>query len=300
MLSPELINTDPGRTDIQLGPLTAEHAGRCGEIIYTAFRSVADRYGFPADFPSVEAAVPLAAAFIANPDIYGVGAWENGRLIGTNFLDERAGIRGVGPITVDPAVQGRGVGRLLMQDVLRRGEGAKGIRLVQDAFNTASYALYASLGFSVREPLMLMTGRPAQADVPNGLVRPLRNADLEACARMCEAVHGFDRKSELCDTAHAFPAFVLVRKGKLRAYLSAANFWPLNHGVADSDDDLIHLLTGAAAQLDGPLSFLLPTRETTLFQWCLKQGFRCVKPMTLMSTGMYQRPSAGYFPSVMF
>ncbi len=297
------MNTGSDRKDaapIRFRRLIPADTGCCGQIIYAAFKAVAERHGFPPDFPSVEAATALAKDFIQHPGIYGVAAVEDGGFVGSNFLDERSLIRGVGPITVDPAAQSRGVGRKLMEKVLLRGRGAKGIRLVQDAFNTASYGLYASLGFVVREPLMLMTGRPAAADGINGLVRPFHEKDLEACGRLCEYVHGFDRKAELSDTAQSFPAFVLVRNGQVRAYLTAANFWPLNHGVADSDEDLIHLIAGAAAQLDGPLSFLLPTRETTLFQWSLSHGFRCVKPMTLMSMGRYQKPAAGFFPSVMF
>jgi hypothetical protein len=34
----------------------------------------------------------------------------DGRVVGSNFLDERGPVRGVGPITVDPAAQGRGSG----------------------------------------------------------------------------------------------------------------------------------------------------------------------------------------------
>src|SRR5215204_4098113 len=66
----------------------------------------------------------------------------------------------IGPITVDPSVQGGGVGRQLMQAVIERARGAMGARLVQDAFNTRSYSLYASIGFDLREPLLLMRGTP--------------------------------------------------------------------------------------------------------------------------------------------
>ena len=46
----------------------------------------------------------------------------DGRIVGSNFLDERSPIRGVGPITVAPEGQNSGVGRKLMQAVLERGE----------------------------------------------------------------------------------------------------------------------------------------------------------------------------------
>ncbi len=45
---------------------------------------------------------------------FSVVAEVEGRLAGSNVLDERAVIRGVGPITIDPVVQNLGVGRKLM------------------------------------------------------------------------------------------------------------------------------------------------------------------------------------------
>ena len=39
-----------------------------------------------------------------------------------------------------------------MEAVIERGEGAPGIRLLQDAFHMRSLSLYTSLGFDVKEP----------------------------------------------------------------------------------------------------------------------------------------------------
>ena len=132
----------------------------CGRIIYEAFKGINEAHGFPPDFPSMEVATQLAEAFIANPSIFAVIAEVDGKVVGSNFLWEGDPIRSVGPISVDPAAQGAGIGRRLMQAVLERGKDAAGIRLVQDAFNTRSISLYASLGFQAKEPLMLMSGRP--------------------------------------------------------------------------------------------------------------------------------------------
>ena len=64
-----------------------------------------------------------------------VVAEQPGRIVGSNFMDERSPILGVGPISVDPAVQNGGIGRRLMQDVLDRAaaKNARGVRLVQAA-----------------------------------------------------------------------------------------------------------------------------------------------------------------------
>ncbi|MBD0326809.1 MAG: GNAT family N-acetyltransferase, partial [Pyrinomonadaceae bacterium] len=83
------------------------------------------------------------------------------------------------------------------------------------------------------------------------------------------------------------------------AYASAPHFWALNHAVAESEADMRALLTGAGNLSDGQsLSFLLPTRQTELFRWCLKNGMRAVKTMTLMAMGEYHEPRGCYLPSV--
>ena len=79
-----------------------------------------------------------------------------------------ASIAGIGPVTVDPAAQDDGVGRALMEAVLRRerDRGVAGIRLVQTAYHYRSLALYAKLGFVVREPLSVVQGTPPALSDP--------------------------------------------------------------------------------------------------------------------------------------
>jgi hypothetical protein len=78
-----------------------------------------------------------------------------------------------------------------MEAVLERGTGAAGIRLLQDAFNTQSMSLYASLGFEVKEPVVVMGGTLRRPAAPGIDVRPLTHGDLEACEQLHLGVHGF-------------------------------------------------------------------------------------------------------------
>ncbi|MDQ3803100.1 MAG: GNAT family N-acetyltransferase [Acidobacteriota bacterium] len=299
-ISPSAASTGTAAGAPALRPARAEDAAECGRIIYEAFKSIHDRHDFRRDFASVEAATQLAEMFINHPSFYGVAAEVDGRVVGSNFLDERSDVRGVGPITVDPGLQQKGVGRLLMRDVIERGRGARGIRLVQDSFNMLSLSLYASLGFDVTEPLALVEGSPKAAPRAGAEVRPMREEDLAGCAALCERVHGFSRAGELRDALRHFKPYVLVRGGRVAAYASAPTFWPLNHGVAETEDDMRALLAGAAARCEEPLRMLVPTRQASLFRWCLGEGLRVVKPMTLMTMGEYQKPSGCWFPSVLF
>jgi predicted N-acetyltransferase YhbS len=284
----------------EIRPATPADSEACGRIIFEAFRGIADRHGFPWDFPSEEAGAQLATTFIEAPSIYGVVAELDGRVVGSNFMAEGDPIRGIGPITVDPAVQGSSVGRRLMEAALARAGDALGVRLVQDAFNTRSMSLYASLGFDVREPLLLMQGTPRSGPDLGYAVRPMTAADLDACGALCTAVHGVERTHELQEALRLFAPFVVEREGRITGYLSAATFWLMNHGVAETELDMRALLAGAGAMSPEPLSMLLPTRQANLFRWCLHQGLRAIKPMTLMTMGHYQEPKGCYFPSVLY
>jgi GNAT superfamily N-acetyltransferase len=281
-------------------PAVATDTEVCGRIIYEAFKGITDRHGFPPHFPSVEIAIGRADFCIRHPSIVGVVAESDSRIIGSNFLDERDPIRGLGPVTVDPHVQVHGVGRRLMEAVLERSRGAVGVRLVQDSFNMLSVSLYASFGFEVKEPLLLMRGRPTSKPSLAIEVRPLESDDLGACAALCRKVHGFERLNELRDAAKTLSPLVALRERRITAYALTLTMSSRNYAVAETQEDMKALLLGAAAMNSEPLSFLLPVREANLFRWSLSEGFRAVMPMTLMAMGEYQEPEGCYFPSILY
>jgi hypothetical protein len=156
------------------------------------------------------------------------------------------------------------------------------------------------MGFDAKEPILLMTGTPKSQPPSDVEVRPLAIDDLERCAALCRQVHGFDRGRELTDALKLFSPVAAVRGGRVTAYASTATFWPLNHGVAESEADMRALLLGAATLTSEPLAFLLPIRQAEFFRWCLSEGLRVVKPMTLMARGQYREPTGCWFCSVLY
>jgi GNAT superfamily N-acetyltransferase len=241
----------------------------------------------------------MLGVWIRHPAVWGVVAEVDGRIVGSNFLDERDPVRGVGPITVSPDGQNAGVGRKLMAAVLERGEGARGIRLVQDGFHMRSLSLYSSLGFDVTASCVVMNGIP-RGGPPTGVeVRPLTEDDLEQCEVLCKKVHGFGRTGALRDSIEASAPFGVLRGGRIVAYATTLTFWPMAHGVAEREEDMQALLLGAAAAVDEPLALLVPLRSG-LLRWCLEQGLRGVKPMNVMARGEYQEPQGSWFPSVLY
>jgi N-acetylglutamate synthase-like GNAT family acetyltransferase len=80
----------------------------------------------------------------SHPSFFCVVAEHDGKVVGSNCLDERTRIAGVGPITIDPGTQNRSVGRQLMQAVMARASERKfgGLRLVQAAYHNRSLSLF--------------------------------------------------------------------------------------------------------------------------------------------------------------
>jgi predicted N-acetyltransferase YhbS len=283
---------------ITLRPGTAADAGACGEICYHAFAVIARQHNFPPDLPSADVGIELLAALLARPDVYSVVAESGGRVVGSNFLWESTRIAAVGPITVDPEGQNSAVGRALMLDVMARARrgGFAGIRLVQAAYHNRSLALYTKLGFDAREALTTLQGPPVGTMLPGHAVRPATPGDIDACDALCRAVHGHDRSAEVREAVTQGSATVVERHGRLTGYATVVGFF--GHSVAETNDDLKALI--AAAQTFAGPGFLLPTRNSDVFRWCLTNGLRVVQPMTLMSIGLYNEPRGAFMPSVLY
>lgn len=285
--------------DIHIRLMKQEDVETCGLICYNAFKNSANSHNFRSDHSSPAFSIQLAQSFFANPEIFSIVAERDNNIIGSNYLTEYDVVRAVGPLTIGPTVQSEGAGRQLMQAVIERGNAANSIRLVQDAFDQASLSLYTSLGFDVKEPLVVIEGTVKGDVLSNIEIRSLQEQDLTQCAELCRSVHGIKRTGDLKNTPSFLTAFVALRDDRIIAYASAPHFWASNHAIAQSEEDMQALLTGVGNKSgDRPLSLLLPTRQSNLFRWCLNQGMRVVKPATLMAMGEYQEPNGCYLPSV--
>lgn len=289
------VSTQP---EVTIREATPADAAVCGEICYRAFSTISAEHNFPCDIPNQEVAIGLLGMMFSHPGFYCLVAESDGRIIGSNCLDERSIIAGIGPITVDPGVQNRGAGRELMKVVMDRARerGAPGIRLVQAAFHNRSLALYTRLGFDIREPLACLQGQPLQRTIAGCAVRAAETADLDACNALSLQVHGFDRARELADGIQQKSALVVERGGRITGYASSLAFF--GHATAETNVDL-QALIASPDSFGGP-GILVPSRNTTVLRWCLGNGLRIVQPMTLMSTGLYNEPDGAWLPSVSF
>ncbi|MEX2247010.1 MAG: GNAT family N-acetyltransferase [Dehalococcoidia bacterium] len=275
----------------------AEDVPELGRICYEAFKDISERHGFEPDFPSVELASLVVGLLVQNEDVQSVAAVDGGVLRGSNFLNMWGDIGGIGPISVDPGAQGEGIGRKLMLDALAHAaqQGVEMVRLCQDAFNMQSLALYASVGFVVREPLAylaLSTAGPADADC-----RPGTADDLDAMEELSRRVYGVSRRGEGALLMQlGFPCLVRERGGRVRGYLLGT---AMGHGLAESDADLLALMASMGASTEDAHAFV-PMRNGELYRQALAAGHRNQKVMNLMSVGPYEEPVGTWAPSVMF
>ena len=282
--------------NLKLRPGTPEDAERCGTICYEAFTTISSAHNFPQDFPSPAVAIGLLSWMLADSRFFSVVAEVDGRVVGSNFLDERDAIAGVGPITIEPSVQNQSVGRALMEAVHARAaeRGVPGVRLLQAGYHGRSLSLYTKLGYEVREPIACMQGAAIKGTIPDHTVRSARESDLEACNQLCVRVHGVHRGGELLDAIKRGSATVVENHGEVTGYATIVGFF--GHAVGETNRELKALIA-AAPEFAGP-GFLLPIRNADLFRWCLQQGLRVVQPLTLMSRGLYSEPAGAFLPSI--
>jgi predicted N-acetyltransferase YhbS len=241
-------------------------------------------------------AIGLLSKQFSHPNYYSVVAELDGRVVGSNFLDERSSIVAVGPVSVDPSEQNRSIGRQLMQHLLDRIEEQRfpGARLVTEAYHSRSFSLYAKLGFEAREPLSVMQGPPIAKEIPGFSVRRATEEDLGVCNQLSRKVHGHDRSGELLDAIKGGIATVVEHDGRISGYATLVAFF--GHAVGETNEDLKALI-GSASEFLGP-GFFLPTRNADLLRWCLAHGLRVVYQSILMSFGLYNEPEGAFLPSV--
>jgi predicted N-acetyltransferase YhbS len=275
-----------------------DDASECGRICYEAFRAIAEEHNFPPDFPSTEVAVSMLSTMLSSASSFGAVAELDGKIVGSNFLDERNPISGVGPISIDPRAQNQAIGGRLMRAVMERSQtkGFAGIRLVQSGYHSRSLSLYSKLGFEVREHLSCMQGNAIGGSIPGCTVRAAVEGDLDSCAELCVRVHGHNRTGELRSSIRQGIATVVERSGRTTGYATSIAIF--GHAVAETNDDLQALIAAAKA-FEGP-GVLIPSRNGELMRWCLGKGLRMVFSMTLMTMGLYNEPAGPYLPSVLY
>jgi len=284
---------------VEYVPAKPEHIPELGRICHEAFKDISDKHGFRPPFPSASVARGLVGMMVQREDFYGVAAFSDGELVGSNFLTLMDEVAGVGPITVEVAQQGKDIGRALMQNVVdyARDNDIAQVRLFQEGFNMTSLSLYASLGFEVREAAVLM--QPVPAVHADDSVRPAVAGDLGALEELCRRFYKVSRRNEIALTIElGFGTLVRQRSGRISGYFTPGLF---GHGVAEEADDVLALV-GEAARRTPPEAalFFCPLSEPSLHRRFLAASCRALEVMNMMTLGPYEPPEEFWLPSVLY
>jgi ribosomal protein S18 acetylase RimI-like enzyme len=195
---------------------------RVGEILFEAFNAGASKHGYAPRMQSVQEGTSWAWAMLRHgPNELLIAEVEN-RAVGICCLNPRGVHGGVGPVAVDPSFQGQGIGRQLMNALLKRTEGLQSVRLFQEAFNPASFSLYYSLNFMpVAEllDLFLNTGERKRVDL-SSTVSELTAKDLDAVSTYDIPRSKLDRRKDLAYYVQWGKVFVHRYQSQIRGFLA--------------------------------------------------------------------------------
>jgi predicted N-acetyltransferase YhbS len=284
--------------NIKLRPGTPKDGSLCGKICFDAFNSIAKQHNFPSEFPLLTPTKEIISSLLSNQGFYSVIAEIEGEIVGSNFLDERGTIVGLGPISIDPNKQNLGIGRQLMQNVVDRAtsQGYPGIRLNTAAHHTRSLSLYTKIGFKIRQPIVIMQGSQIKCKIANAIVRTAHSTDIDSIDQLCEKVHGHNRRQEMIEAIGQGTAKVVERGGRVTGYTSEVSFF--GHSVGETNDD-IKALIASTKEFKGA-GFLLPSTNHELLMWCLNNNLKVVMSMVHMTLGLYNYPQGAYLPGILY
>ena len=279
--------------------MTREDIPEVGRIGVEAFNDLMARHNRPPLYPDPQVGPLAATAYVSIDPERSLVAIEEGRIIGSIFYRRRGETVSVGPATVAPAAQGRGVGTKLFQTVIEREPNASSMRIMQDSLNLASFELLVRIGYSLGEEVAMFT-LPAgfrEEHESDPAVRVARTEDLGDILALDRRLFGSDRKRDF-EFLRRFGKILAIHSGKtLEGYLAqmpTPGRTMLGPGGADSPEALRHLVQHAVGETLGELSLFVPARDYENIKPLLAKGFRLVGLSNLMYRGSWAPPAGAY------
>ncbi len=210
---------------------------------------------------------------------------DSGAICGSAFFHPRETHVGVGVVTVHPKAFGRGVGRALMEEIVRVAAG-KPLRLVSSAMNLDSFSLYTRLGFVPQLMLQSMTLNVPAAGFPGAStrMRAATTADVPRIADFEFRLNGIRKEKDyhyFIENKSGCWRLSVIEKadGSLAGFLAASAFPTdnlLGQGIAENEATILELLRGTINQhfRGQTVAFILPSRCSSLVQQAYAWGAR--------------------------
>jgi len=290
-------------------PMCEEDLPACASICYEAFTEFNASVGLSPEFPPREVVdVPsalLSQAFM--PGFEGFVA-ENaeGTIVGSNLVELRDEVAGIGPITVSPAAQDTGAGKLLMQAVMQAAakKDMRTVRLCQIASNAKSFSLYLNVGFDPLWTCLQYEGFSTVDQIPGFTCEPLAATHVEACSALHKSACGSHRGKDIeAMIGSPHPNCVVIDDATQQIVAYTTGTFLSGHTVATSDDAFKALVVFQskaiqAAQSAGaplpPTTFFFPPGFPHLARWLASNGFRLNRQIVRMGYGPQDTPADGF------
>ena len=294
-------------TKVVVRPIESSDLPRVSTIFRTAFNEMYRKRGFGPVVADQAVGAVIAETYRAHDPEHCLVVAVGDRVVGSGFLHVRGDTAGTGPITIDPDYQGSGCGRALMTEICRRADeaGVRSLRLIQDAFNEASFCLYGRVGFVARETLV----RGSFASRPDvglrGRTRRATHADIARITKLEREIIGVERSKDhalflrmgetlLTGVAGSEPTGSLAR-------LVRGGVAVLGPGVSRDLDTMLDLIQGATRDLPvhTDTRLLVPASRADLLAAMYDAGFEVHSLCTYMVRGDF-RPFGGYYVPTLF
>ncbi len=218
---------------------------------------------------------------------HGLAVEVEGRLVATALLwpyDDS--FASCGMIIVAAEYQGRGIGRCLMEELLRQANG----RTIILNSTREGHALYQRLGFvdcgGVNQHQAVLAHAPAAAHVDG--IRPFRGQDLAAIRDLDRRASGMGRAAMLKALFAIGRGLVIERAGCLVGYACVRRWgrgFVIGPVVARDAADAKALIAGLAAEHLGAFIRIDVTQACDLSPWLEEIGLPCVDRVVSMVRG---------------
>ena len=272
---------------------------------FLAFYEVALRHTQPPVVRTPADARGYVRHLLAFDPLGGLVAEVDGEVVGMAWLHARGPVATLGPLAVDPDMQGRGIGRALLARCIElAGPRVPQLRLVQESYNAASLGLYLRAGFRVVAPLVeleLAPGLRAGAVTPSSAqVRDAVAADRALLVERDSRAFGASRPQNVDFYLRRGRALVAERGTAPAGYafgIGLGRVAYLGSASAEDGEVLLELLASLATALQGDATAvraLVPAGDRRLVDGLLGIGFRVLRACHYMVRGGGTAPPPNY------
>lgn len=290
---------------VTIRPLEERDVDRAGDVNFVAFHDVALRHGQPPVVTAPADARGYIRHLLAFDPLGGSVAELDGELVGMAWVHVRGPVATIGPVAVEPRLQGQGIGRRLVERCIERaGPRVPQVRLVHESYNAASLGLYLRAGFRVVAPLVeleLARGARVVAAGPSGArLRAATEADRTRLVERDGRAFGAPRPQSVELYLRRGRTLVAERGTALAGYafgISLGALGYLGSASAEDGDVLLELLASLATELHGEgtaLRTLVPATDRRLVDGLLGVGFRVFRACHYMVRGGGTAPPPNY------